>query len=130
MQIAGWVNDLAGAADAIIAAFLTTNTSMSTLHRAQNTSMQYILKTTAGNMIDLQDQLQTNLQEKLQIIFGPTAVAIVDVDSVPDKPDQFNISFAGTVYDSNGKAYTVGKLVYFQDSKVVKISDLNNGARP
>lgn len=130
MQAVGWVNDLANTADAIMAAFLTTNTSMSALHREQNISMQYILKRTAGNMINLQDQLHTTLQNKLQVVFGENATAQVDIDPLDGKPDQFNIKFTGTVYDDTGRAYTVGKLVYFVDSKVVRISDINNGAYP
>lgn len=126
MQAVGWVSDLSNAADSILAAFLTTNTSMSVLHRDQNTSMQYILKQTAGNMINLEDQLQTNLQNKLQVVFGQNATAVVSVDALDGKPDQFNIRFTGTVYDDQGRAFTVGKLVYFQDSKIVNIADLNN----
>lgn len=89
--------------------------------------MQYILKETAGDMINLQDQLQTNLQAKLQNVFGQSATAQVTVDALPNKPDQFNIRFTGTVYDDKGKAYLVGKLVKFIDSKIVNIADLNNG---
>lgn len=126
MQAVGWVGDMANTADAILAAFLTTNTSMSVLHRDQNTSMQYILKQAAGNMLDLEDKLQTNLQEKLQVVFGQNATAEVTVDPLEGKPDQFNIRFTGTVYDDQGRAYTIGKLVKFQDSKVVEIADLNN----
>jgi len=126
MQAVGWVNDLSNTADAILAAFLTTNTSMSVLHRLQNTSMQYILKETAGNMLNLEDRLQTALMEKLQPEFGQNATAVVTVDPLAGKPDQFNIRFTGTVYDENGKAYSVGKLVKFQDSKIVNIAELNN----
>lgn len=127
MQVVGWVGDLSNAADSILAAFLTTNTHMSVLHRSQNTSMQYILKETAGDMINLQDQLQTKLQEKLKTVFGESATAQVSVDALANKPDQFNIRFTGTVYDDQGKAYMVGKLVQFIDSKIVNIADLNNG---
>ncbi|ARV76729.1 hypothetical protein PHABIO_98 [Pseudomonas phage Phabio] len=127
MQAVGWVGDLANAADSILAAFLTTNTHMSVLHRSQNTSMQNILKETAGDMIELQDQLQTNLQAKLQTVFGDNAVAVVTVDALANKPDQFNIRFTGTVYDNSGKAFTVGKLVKFLDSKIIQIADINNG---
>lgn len=126
MQAVGWVGDLSNTADTILAAFLTTNTSMSVLHRDQNTSMQYILKEAAGNMLDLEDKLQTNLQDKLQVVFGQNATAVVTVDPLEGKPDQFNIRFTGTVYDDAGKAYTVGKLVEFQDSKVVNIANINN----
>lgn len=127
MQAVGWVSDLANAADSIMSAFLTTNTSMSSLHREQNISMQYILKRTAGDMINLQDQLHQQLQNKLQVVFGQNATAQVDIDPLAGKPDQFNIKFTGTVYDENGRAFTVGKLVYFVDSKIFKIADINNG---
>lgn len=130
MQIVGWVNDLANTADAIMAAFLTTNTSMSVLHREQNTSMQYILKETAGDMLTLEDRLQTNLQETLQTVFGPNSKAEVSVDALEGKPDQFNIRFVGIVYGDDGKAYTIDKLVYFIDSKVVNIATINNGEAP
>lgn len=126
MQAVGWVGDLANAADASLAAFLTTNTSTSVLHRDQNTSMQYILKESGGNMLILEDQLQVKLQEKLQTIFGPNASATVTVDALAGKPDQFNIRFVGVVYGDDGKAYTVGRLVQFEDSKIINIANLNN----
>lgn len=118
---------MANTADSILAAFLTTNTKMSVLHRTQNTSMQHILKETAGNMIDLEDRLQTALQDKLKTVFGEQSTAVVTIDALAGKPDQFNIRFTGTVYDDFGKAYTVGKLVEFLDSKVVNIANINNG---
>lgn len=77
-------------------------------------------------MLILEDQLQVKLQEKLQTIFGPNASATVTVDALAGKPDQFNIRFVGVVYDDDGKAYTVGRLVQFEDSKIINIANLNN----
>jgi hypothetical protein len=128
LGVSGWINDFAGTADYLLSCYIATEASDSVLHAEQNTSMQYTLKTNAGDMLGLEQQMAEDLQTKFQSVYGNTAEAIVEVTADdPTKPDQYSISFTGTVYDNSGRPYTVGKLVYVEDGRVVRIAKINNG---
>lgn len=127
MSTSGWSNDIARTADYLLSCYLTTQTSDSTLHREQNTSMQYTLKINADKPLDIEEQMTQDLTAKFQATYGNSAEVYVDVTADDEKPDQFSISFTATVYDDDGKSYVVGKLVNFADGRVVKIANLNNG---
>lgn len=128
LGVTGWINDFAGTADYLLSCYIATEASDSVLHDQQNTSMQYTLKTKAGDMLGLEQQMVTDLQIKFQAVYGNTAEAFVEVTAEdPTKPDQYSISFTGVVYDELGRPYTVGKLVYIEEGRVVRIAKLNNG---
>jgi hypothetical protein len=128
LGVTGWSNDTARTADYLLACFLTTLQADSVLHRGQNTSMQYTLKVKANDPIGIEDDLTQDLKVKFQSVFGASAEVYVDM-TVDDqnKPEQYSIKFTGIVHDDEGKALTVGRIVYFDDGKVVKIAQLNNG---
>ena len=128
LGITGWINDFAGTADYLLSCYIATEASDSVLHEQQNTSMQYTLKTKAGDMLGIEQQMVTDLRIKFQAVYGNNAEATVEVTADdPTKPDQYTISFTGVVYDSEGRPYTVGKLVYIEEGRVVRIAKLNNG---
>lgn len=128
LGVTGWTNDTANTADYLLACFLTTLQADSVLHRGQNTSMQYTLKEFANNPTEIEENLTRDLKDKFQAIFGDTAEIYVDMTADdPAKPDQYSIKFTGVVHDSEGKTVTVGKLVYYEDGRVVKIANINNG---
>lgn len=127
LGVTGWSNDFSAEADYILACYITTNPSDSILHFQQNTSMQYTLKVYSGNPLAIEEHMREDLLTKLQTIFGNTAEATVEVEAEDDsKPDNFSIRFTGTVYDST-TSYVVGRLVQFENGKVVKIAKINNG---
>lgn len=128
MGITGWTNDAASAADYLLACYLSTLKSDSVIHREQNTSMQYTLKLKANDPIGIEDELTQDLKTKFQATFGNGAEIYVDYTvEDPAKPEQYSIRFNGVVQDDMGKSYSVGRLVYFEDGRVVKIANINNG---
>jgi hypothetical protein len=128
LGVTGWINDFAGTADYLLSCYIATEASDSVLHDEQNTSMQYTLKTKAGDMLGIEQQMVNDLATKFQAVYGNTAEAFVEVTADdPNKPDQFSISFTGVVYDELGRPYTVGKLVFIDEGRVVRIAKLNNG---
>lgn len=127
LGLTGWSNDYAAVADYMLACYITTNPSDSVLHFQQNTSMQYTLKEFAGDMHGLEERMHNDLLQKFQAVFGDGSEVTVDVTAEdPNKPDQFTIRFTGTVYDGL-TAFVVGRLVQYENGKVVSIAKLNNG---
>lgn len=126
MGIKGWISHPEDKADYIIACFMEANYSMSVIHRDQNISLQYLLKEYANRMYDLEARLQTELDAKLKASFNEQSYSNVTVAEDPQKPGQFTIDFTGFVVTDN-KTYTVGWMVQFVDSRVLKIAKINNG---
>ncbi len=123
----GWMRDFAGVADYLLACYITTNPEDSTLHFEQNTSMQYTLKEFAGNMLAIEERMHNDLLDKFQATFGNASEITVEIAAEDDnKPDQFTIRFTGTVYDGS-EAFVVGRLVQYENGKVVSIAKINNG---
>ena len=128
LGITGWTNDISRSADYLLACYLTTLKSDSVLHWQQNTSMQYTLKVKANDPIGIEDDLTQDLKIKFQTTFGAQSEIYVDYTAEdPTRPNQYSIKFTGVVHDAVGTAFTVGRLVYFEDGRVVKIAQLNNG---
>lgn len=127
LGVTGWIVDVPTQADYIMSCWLTTNTSMSVMHREQNTSLQYILKETANQPVEMETRLQDVLSAKLKTVFGDSADAEVEVVALDDKaPDNYSIRFVGKVYDQ-GRELIIGKIVQFQNSRIVSIAQLLNG---
>ncbi|WDS62375.1 hypothetical protein [Pseudomonas phage D6] len=126
MGLKGWIDHPEDKADYIIACFMESNYSMTVSHRDQNISLQYLLKEYANRMLDLETRLQKELDDKLKAAFNADSYANVTVIEDTDKPSQFTINFTGYVV-TDSKTFTVGWMVQFQDSRVLKIAKLNNG---
>ncbi|ABY62950.1 hypothetical protein ST201phi2-1p118 [Pseudomonas phage 201phi2-1] len=89
--------------------------------------MQYTLKTFANNMQAIEERMHDDLLAKFQVVFGDSAEVTVEVDTEDDnKPDQYTIRFTGTVYDGS-TAYVVGRLVQYENGRVIRIAKINNG---
>lgn len=126
MGIKGWIDHPEDKADYIIACFMEANYSMTVAHRDQNMSLQYLLKEHANHMYDLEQALQDKLDVKLKAAFNEQSSSVVTVQESVEKPGQFTINFTGYVV-TDAKTYTVGWMVQFQDSRVMKIAKINNG---
>jgi len=127
LGITGWINDLAASADYMLACYITANVYDSVLHYGQNTTMQYTLKTFANNMQAIEERMHDDLLAKFQVVFGDTAEVTVEVDTEDEnKPDQYTIRFTGTVYEGT-TAYVVGRLVQYENGRVIRIAKINNG---
>lgn len=126
MGIKGWIDNPEDKADYIIACFMEANTSMTVLHRDQNKSLQWMLKEYANRMLELETALQDELDQKLKLAFNEQSYASVSVTADPTDPSKYTIDFTGFVV-SDSKTYTVGWMVQFENSRVLKIARLNNG---
>jgi len=126
MGLKGWIDHPEDKADYIIACFMESNHSMTVTHRDQNITLQYLLKIYANRMLDLETKLQDELDAKLKAAFNADSYANVTVVEDAEKPSQYTINFTGYVV-TDSKTFTVGWMVQFQDSRVLKIAKLNNG---
>lgn len=126
MGIKGWINATSDVADYMIACFLEANPSQTVLFREQTTSLQYLMKVYANRPNELEIQLQDELNRKLKTTFGEQSYANVTIDNDPDDDTKYSINFTGFIVTDN-KSYTLGWMVQIQNSRVVKIAQLNNG---
>jgi hypothetical protein len=126
MGIKGWINATEDVADYMVACFMESNPSQLVFSRDQSTSLQYLLKENAGFPTELETKLQSALDKKLKTVFGDQSYANVTVDNKPDDDTKFTINFTGYIITAE-RSYTLGRAVQIQDSRVVKIAEINNG---
>lgn len=122
----GWITDPEVVADTIISSFITTNHSQSNLFKDANKSFQSILMKNTNNISYLEEDLIDILDKKLKASFGDDSYATVEINALEDKPDQFMISLVGTIF-SEGKEYSITKLIQTENSRVIKINNINVG---
>lgn len=120
----GWVNDPESVADYILAAFLTTNRSQTNLFRDHSKSFQSILMEYTNDIPGLENELKETLTRKFRKAFSDESYAKVSIDSIADKPDQYIINFTGIVF-SEGREYSVTKLVETDSSRIININGIN-----
>lgn len=126
MGIKGWIDHPEDKADYIIACFMESNHSMTVLHRNQNITLQYLLKVYANRMLELEEKLQQVLDDMIKASFNQQSSAVVTVDADLLDPSKHTINFTGYVVTEE-KTFTLGWLVQFQNSSVLKIARINNG---
>lgn len=74
--------------------------------------------------------LGTKVQESLRTYFGgyfPSVTARAQCRDIPNAPGQVGIHIFLEVRDVNGVAYNAANVVDIEDSKIMKISAINNG---
>lgn len=120
----GWINEPEKVADYIMSCFLTANKSQSNILRSHSDTFQSLLAEFTNDIYGLEVRLQDVLTRKLLNAFDQGSHAVVKITALEDKPDQFTINFTGVI-QSDGKEYTVGKLVKTEKSKIVQINGVN-----
>lgn len=127
MSLIGWTGTPHEKAAYMIGCFLAANYSQSTALYGKITTLQYLVKKHANRLSDLETELRTVFQEKVNAVFPDTAISNVVVEQVDENnPAVFSIRLSCDITE-NGRTYTIGKLVQYNNSIMVKISDYVNG---
>ncbi len=126
LSVDGWIDEPGKVADYILTSFMTANQSSSYVARKRNTTLQYLLKVYMNDIVNLELMLKETLKRKLDLVYTNPVDVSVSIRPDPDKPDQYSIHFLAIVREGLTEV-TVGKLVQYKGSKIIKIKDINNG---
>lgn len=125
LSLDGWVTDTASKADYLISHFFLADKSQSQLYKSEVSNLQYIIQNNGGDMIKTSVQLRTALAAYFARYFGPTTVD-TSFTQDPANSSRVTISLYVSFTDPNGREFVLAKLVDLLDSKIQKITDLNN----
>lgn len=127
MSTIGWIGTPHEKAAYMIATFIAANYSQSTAMYGKITTLQYLVKKYAQRLSDLENELRILFEAKVTATFPNSATSQVFVRQTnEDNPSIYSISLSCEITE-NGRTYTIGKLVQFNGSVMVKISDIANG---
>jgi len=125
LSTAGFVTDIPTMIDRMFSYYLTSEYSQSNLFQGKILSLQKQIQAYQHD----RNLLITNVRDELEGYFNSvadsTTVKVSLDDPNPDDPNRINITLEAMVVKNN-KAYSVGKLIETQDSKILKIIHLNN----
>jgi hypothetical protein len=125
LSLDGWVTATASKADYLISHFFLADKSQSQLYKSEVSSLQYIIQANGGDMVKTSVELRTALVAYFARYFGP---ATVDTSFVQDSANssKVTISIYVSFTDPDGHEFVLARLVDLLDSKIQKITDLNN----
>ena len=127
MSSMGWTSTPHEKAAYMIACFIAANYSQSTALYGKITTLQHLVKKYANRLNELENELRAVFEEKITATFpngGTSQVFVRQTD--PDNPSIFTISLQCEITE-NGRTYSIGKLVEFNNSVLVKVADIANG---
>lgn len=122
----GWVDDPESKADALLSYYFTNQHSQSTLFEGGVISLQWQLQQWGNDPVRLQSKMETAFQSYLADHFDQAAVDVVIVDPTSVEDNRITVQINALV-TQDGKSYSLGRLVSFLNSTIVKIMNLNNG---
>lgn len=127
MSMMGWTGTPHEKAAYMIGTFIAANYSQSIALYGKITTLQYLVKKYSQRLNELENELRTLFEEKVTATFPGTASSQVYVQQTDvDNPAIYSIKLICEISE-NGRSYTIGKLVQFNGSVMVKISDIANG---
>lgn len=122
----GWVGTIEHKGDYLLSCFLLTLYSQSVLYYGKLASLQYVLKEEAGDQVYLQQTLSSMLNDMLKRNFDSSSALVKLVDYDATNSSKLRIR-ATCMVRENDIEYNLGKEVLVLNSKVVRISEINNG---
>lgn len=125
LSTAGFVTDMPTMIDRMFSYYLTSDYSQSNLFQGKILSLQKQVQAYQHDRTMLVNNIREELEGYFNSVADSTTVRVSIDDPNPDDPNRINITLEAMVV-KGGKAYSVGKLIETQDSKILKIIHLNN----
>ena len=122
----GWLNTSERIADYMLAHFFLSEKSQTYLYGAQVASLQYIIQNNADSMMNTAIETKTTLYSYFARYFTSVEVEC-SVNDITTNGSSANLNIYVGFTDSDGKTFSVGKLVNILNSKVNSFITLNNG---
>lgn len=129
LSLAGFVTDMPTMIDRMFSYYLTSDYSQSNIFNGKILSLQRQIQAYQHDRMLLINNIREELEGYFNSVADSSTIKVTLEDPNPDDPNRLNITLAAMVV-KNGKAYSVGKLIETQDSKILQIIHLNNDGTP
>lgn len=125
MDSAGWIFDVPGKCDRAIAYYFTTEFSQSNMYFESLISLPQQVQAYGHNDAELVDNVQRELHLYLSAYFDTVEVNATTAKPNPADPNRTNLTVDIVVTEGDVR-YSVGHEIQVVDSKILKITQLNN----
>jgi hypothetical protein len=122
----GWVTDAAGKADLLLSYAFTSQYSQTSLYPGQVTSLQFMVQQWGNSPMQIQNLMSQAFEIYFTRYYDRALVAITVIDPTSLVDGRLTVQLNAEV-TQDGVTYSVGRLVSFLNSTIVRIMNLNNG---
>lgn len=122
----GWVDDSSKIADLLFSYFFISDYSQTYCYKDKVSSLPWILQKCQGDMEKTSD-LTREVLARLFSAYFTNVEAQVSVSNDINKPTEITLNIYVNFTDSDGKNYTLGKLLEVANLTINKIIAINNG---
>ncbi len=122
----GWITSTPQKVDYMLAHFYASERSQTLMFPAHVHSLVDLVQRYKHDLINLGSQVQDSLRRYFSAYF-PSVTVRVQCRDQPEKPGFVAIHMFIEVRNSEGQVYNAANVADIQDSKIMKISALNNG---
>lgn len=126
LSLDGWVLADAQRADYLISHFFLSLYSQTQIYPTNVASLPYLIQSNQDQPGLLADKTQATLYAYFSRYFGGVAVE-VSCKQASDLSSKWELSIFVSFQGQDGNTYSLGREVNFLDSKILKITDINNG---
>lgn len=125
LNVAGWVNSPNEKVDSLLAHFFESLKSQTAIYGDNVTSLQYLVEHYGNKPSELSTRMQAALEAYLGRYFQSAVVDITHDDNAANITSSVALTISASVME-NGARYSIGKLLEISNSKISKITALNN----
>lgn len=122
----GWITDPGAKADILLSHFFESNKSQSLIYGKNVSSLQWIIQRYSGSISDMVKELTYALENYLGRYYVASVVTVISDDNTANLNTQVTLTLHCDVIE-DGITYSIGKLLQISDSKLSKITTINNG---
>ena len=122
----GWVTSTAQKVDYMLGHFYAAEITQTQLFPNNVHSFVNLVQRYKDNLVELSSQVQDSLRRYFGAYFPAVKVRVLHRD-MPDRPGQVALHMFIEVTDKDGGSYNAARVAELEDSKIMKISAINNG---
>lgn len=122
----GWVRDPLAVADYLFSDFLLSDYSQSETTQGKIASLPYIIQNYQENLDMMKMAINTTLTAYYGRYFTDIVVEVEDVPNLVN-PAKLQLSIYLSFVDENGMRHTLAKAMDIMESKIMKVTTINNG---
>ena len=123
----GWVTDLSGKIDILLAHYVSTDQEQSNVYKDHLSNLQYIVEHHQGDPLATADAIARSVQTYLGRYYD-NVVAEARFSLVDEKESQTTVKITLSLnFTEDGVNYTANRLLTYFNGKFKEITEVNNG---
>lgn len=122
----GWITDYSKIADKMMAHFLLSNYSQTSIYLGKISSLAYIIQNNQPNINNILSGIQLTLETYLGRVYPQVIVETAD-STTDHNSSNVSISIYINLIDPNGNSINIARLIELKNNIITQVIDILNG---